>query len=100
MNVLDRLDELEREATTGPFTTFVPDPGQVLHQAQVLALPDVVVADYWTQADASLATFSRNHLRALIEVARIARDYSYGGATLTEMRDALAPLLAEKGGER
>ena len=67
MNILDRLDELERESG--------------IHGA--IAYQDLLHV----------------HGRALIDVARAARDYQYGEATLREMRKALAPLLAEDDGQ-
>jgi len=79
MMILDWLDQLEREGTTG----------------------------IWT-SDKTVAV-SRNHLRALIEVARAAQGLWVRRAVMTgapadpevaRVVDALAPLLAEEDGER
>ena len=82
MNVLDRLDELEREATLKGMKAVVRE-GQW---------------EDWNDEEIALQRYSRNHLRALIDVARAAeKDWRHVTA---EMSEALAPLLAEEGGER
>jgi hypothetical protein len=75
-SVLDRLDELEREAKAHAFW-----------------------ADGSPADEAQLITVSRVHFRALIDVARAAEqidsdlpDYGAGA-----VRHALAPLLTEEG---
>ena len=93
MNILDRLDELEREATERAWNRAKEGTWNRLTQARR--------DEAWaaTQAGYELECVARNHLRALINVARAARDYQYGEATLREMREALAPLLAEEDGQ-
>ena len=76
MNILDRLDELEREAMAGPWRSS-----------------DVHVYD------AALIALSRNHLRALIDVARAAEAYNRpfpDDEDRAKLQAALAPLLAEE----
>ena len=80
MNILDRLDELEREAT--------------------LKWED------WNDEEIALQRISRNHLRALIDVARAAESYWRQSLPYQQdldadeasrrLWDALAPLLAEE----
>ena len=70
MMILDWLDQLEREGTTG----------------------------IWT-SDKTVAV-SRNHLRALIDVARAAASFSKQDQCAERFLGALAPLLVEEGGER
>jgi len=106
---LDRLDQLEREATAGPWRHDDGPDGQwdrvyVTAERWIEASHDRPEA----QADGALIALSRNHLRALIEVARAAeayRDYNanpdsrkpFGGRELRKrLYLALAPLLAEK----
>ena len=91
MNILDRLDELEREATRGPWRK------ESLREVN-------------RESDRSLIALSRNHLRALIEVARAAQyvrdawliieaDDAHLMNACARLDPALAPLL-EEGGER
>ena len=94
MNVLDRLDELEREAT-----------------AAGLSLTTMALVYYCrNREEVALIALSRNHLRALIDVAQTASildQHSTASARDPDMdgefgalRITLAPLLAEEGGER
>ena len=110
MNILDRLDEAEREATPPPWEHDNGPDGQ---WDRVFVTHAAVSKSRWieashdrpeAQADAALIALSRNHLRALIDVARAARELTdcpadIGDETLP-LRLVLLPLLAEEGGER
>jgi hypothetical protein len=103
VNVLDRLDELEREATAGwwNFTRselngeierFIVQPPQGIGDS-------TVTGRQFRYKDAALIALSRNHLRALIDLAEIASR----AIDLDEYPEAKVPLnalMAEKGGER
>ena len=91
MSALDALDRLEREATAGPWKVEYRQgaPGRMLVTAPTLW-------NVWDNPpDAALIALSRNHLRALIEIARVAAAYQRGNASLVNMRDALALLEDE-----
>src|SRR3990167_5264166 len=70
--VLDALDRLEKAATEGPWT--VEDRGWTKALACTIRLgpTDDLAFDHHELKNAALIAFSRNHLRALIEVARAA----------------------------
>ena len=72
-SVLDRLDELEREAKVHAFW-----------------------ADGSPADEEQLVTVSRVHLRALIDVAKVAKRLKWDDERLKIVR-ALAPLLTEEG---
>jgi len=108
VNVLDRLDELEREATTGPWD----NAGWHVHAGSRFTPTHQPLASTHgdSEADAALIALSRNHLRALIEVARAAQyvrdawliieaDDAHLMNACARLDPALAPLL-EEGGER
>jgi len=99
VNILDRLDELEREATPPPWEHDDGPEGQwdrvyVTAERWIDASHDQLEA----QADAALIALSRNHLRALIDVARAAEAYNRpfpDDEDRAKLQAALAPLLAE-----
>ena len=87
--MLNRLDRLEREATAAA--------GEVITTR---------LRGYYcdSEAEFQLASLSRNHLRALIEVARAAKvaateyeaDNPFFGYSMEALASVLAPLLAEE----
>ena len=103
MNILDRLDELEREATAGPWEKpsgiMVKRWAMTANDIQCTRLPD---------ADAALMALSRNHLRALLDVAWAAASHHVNAEAAAEgclcpdciLHRSVAPLLSEEGGER
>lgn len=101
---LDRLDQLEREATPQIPNRWKWELDRGNYRIRVLAPAGVWVEIPYDQADAELICLSRNHLRALIEVAKAADEatLAYGnkdGPLLFEMEKLgrlVAPLLAEK----
>ena len=113
MNVLDQLDELEREATDAPWTFVGGARRSDGHPMEYVMRPHISKdpGEWWQtwgpcieHEDAALIALSRNHLRALIDVARAARELTdcpadIGDETLP-LRLVLLPLLAEEGGER
>ena len=81
MNPLDTLDLLEREATVGPWSADpdLADYDAGLHNVWHPIDPKragglaAVAHDIFSLNDAALIALSRNHLRALIDVARAAQ---------------------------
>ena len=87
MNVLERLDEAEREAAVAADSSLTISAHPLIYYCR-------------SREEQALITLSRNHLRALIDVARTAHCYQSGESSLAEIREKLAPLLGKEGGER
>ena len=97
--VLDALDRLEQEATAGPWIADrdLAEYDAGLHNVwhPIRGGLSAVAHDIFPFDDAVLIALSRNHLRALIEVARAAEHLTDGpgGNELIPLDVALAPLL-------
>jgi len=85
VNVLDQLDELEREATDAPWTFVGGARRSDGHPMEYVMRPHISKdpGEWWQtwgpcieHEDAALIALSRNHLRALIEVARLADPFA------------------------
>lgn len=73
MKILDELDRLEREATAGPWNNT---KSEVYYEGCVtIAVSRAGTDPKFREQDAKLIAYSRNHLRALIEIARAADKY-------------------------
>jgi len=98
MNILDRLDELEKAATPGPWMagSYYDDTAKNNLRFNISQDPgDRLLAERLDEADAALIAEARNHLRALIEIARAAekaRAWPTPVSGLDELRAALSLL--------
>lgn len=66
MSVIDRLDRAEQGATPGPWTSDSYELGAAISGIEVF------LGELETARDAEFVAVSRNHIRALIDVAKAA----------------------------
>ncbi len=100
-SVLDELDALEKAATAGPWYRDEPDDVHARDGADQGRGTSIATA-WESNADAALIALSRNHLRALIEVARAAQAHveqrrrHSGVSQWPRLLDAVAALTEPK----
>lgn len=116
MNVLDQLDQLEREATAPPWKAQPSMPYRTVTAGPLTILELAYQSasfEHRDDADANLIAFSRTHLRALLNAAKFLKRLREWDALnpppdpppapfgdlpwfMAELDRALAPLLEEQ----